>query len=72
MKRAWIITGAGAALGAGLGWLYWRYVGCTGGGCSITSSPANSSIYGAVMIGLLVNTIVSPKSGRGTTTTDQQ
>ncbi len=56
MKRTWIITGIGVVLGAIGGWLYWHYVGCSSGSCAITSSPVNSTLYGAAMFGLLVNT----------------
>lgn len=55
MKRTFLITAIGVAIGAGLGWLYWNYFGCTNG-CAITSSPVNSSLYGALMGGLVVNT----------------
>jgi hypothetical protein len=43
------------ALGAVAGYAYWYYVGCASGSCAITSSPVNSSIYGAVMGGLVLN-----------------
>lgn len=52
--RVWIITGIAIVLGALGGWLYWHQWGCTTG-CSITSSPVNSTLYGAVMGALLVN-----------------
>jgi hypothetical protein len=42
-------------LGAIAGFTYWYYVGCNSGTCAITSSPINSSIYGAVMGGLVLN-----------------
>ena len=42
-------------LGAIAGYTYWFYVGCTSGSCAITSSPVNSTIYGAVMGGLVLN-----------------
>ena len=45
----------GIALGALVGFLYWKYVGCTSGTCPITSSPVNSTLWGAVMGGLLLN-----------------
>ncbi len=51
---------SGAVLGAGLGWLYWRYFGCTNG-CAITSSPLNSSLYGALMGGLFVSSFQKPR-----------
>ena len=37
-----------AALGAVAGLLYQRNVGCTSGGCPITSDPWISTLYGAV------------------------
>jgi len=48
-----LITLVGIALGMLGGFLYWKYLGCTSGTCPITSNPTNSSIYGAVMGGLL-------------------
>ncbi|MEX1132230.1 MAG: hypothetical protein WEC15_03315 [Flavobacteriales bacterium] len=55
MKYTILFTVIGVLLGALGGWLYWSNFGCTTG-CSITSSPVNSSLYGAFMGGLLVNT----------------
>lgn len=48
----------GAALGAVGGFLYWKYVGCLTGTCSITSNPTRSTIYFAIM-GALVFSIFS-------------
>lgn len=42
-------------LGAIAGYLYYHFVGCATGSCAITSKPLNSTLYGAVMGGLLVN-----------------
>lgn len=39
----------GALVGAISGFLYWKYVGCNSGTCSITSSPINSTLYFALM-----------------------
>jgi hypothetical protein len=39
----------GALIGAMSGFLYWKYVGCISGTCSITSSPVNSTLYFALM-----------------------
>ena len=46
-----VITGVFA--GAVAGFLYWKFIGCTSGTCAITSKPVNSSLYGALMGGLL-------------------
>ena len=43
----------GIALGAIAGLCYWYFVGCTSGSCAITSSPVNSSLYGAFIGGIL-------------------
>jgi len=39
----------GAVIGGALGYLYYKKVGCPNGSCKITSSPYNSTIYGALM-----------------------
>jgi hypothetical protein len=46
---------AGTAVGAIIGWLYWKLIGCDSGSCAITSDPLKSTIYGAVMTGLLAS-----------------
>ncbi|WP_288208124.1 DUF6132 family protein [uncultured Parabacteroides sp.] len=51
-KRHWL-TLLGIALGAAGGFLYWNFIGCTTGTCPITSSPINSSVWGAIIGGLL-------------------
>ncbi len=43
----------GVLIGAIGGYLYYHFVGCTSGTCSITSRPVNSTLYGALMGGLL-------------------
>lgn len=43
----------GAVIGAGLGYAYYFFVGCSGGGCAITSNPNFSMGYG-VVFGLLL------------------
>ncbi|MBI4346947.1 MAG: YtxH domain-containing protein [Elusimicrobia bacterium] len=42
-----------AALGATFGYLWYRVVGCSGGGCPLTSNPYISAGYGA-FLGLLL------------------
>jgi uncharacterized membrane protein YedE/YeeE len=49
----WIISAiAGATIGLG----YWYFVGCNTGTCAITSSPLNSTLYGALIGVLFINT----------------
>ena len=62
LKRHWP-TLLGAALGALGGYLYWYFVGCADGTCPITSSPLNSTLWGAVMGGLLLS-MFEPKPPR--------
>ncbi|MBC8322088.1 MAG: hypothetical protein H8E70_00800 [Candidatus Marinimicrobia bacterium] len=46
-KRILLISG-----GAVVGYLYYVLIGCNSGTCAITSSPLNSTMYGA-LIGLV-------------------
>ena len=48
-----ILTIAGIMFGALSGYLYYHFIGCNSGTCSITSNPTNSILYGAVMGGLI-------------------
>ena len=43
----------GASIGGGLGFGYYKFVGCFTGACPLTSHPVISTIYGAV-IGVLL------------------
>jgi len=45
----------GLVLGAFAGFLYWKLVGCDSGTCLITSKWHNSTVYGAIMGGLLLS-----------------
>ena len=60
-KKAIIITGIGVVVGAIAGYLYYYYVGCASGTCSITSKPLNSTLYGAAMGGLVFNMFIKPQ-----------
>jgi len=60
--RKHLITIAGIAIGALAGFLYWKYVGCSSGSCAITSKPMNSTLYGALMGGLLFNSFKKEKT----------
>jgi len=50
------LTILGVVLGAAAGYAYYLQVGCASGTCMITSKPLNSTLYGALMGGLLLNT----------------
>ena len=45
-------------LGAGAGYLYYKFIGCAAGTCPITSNPWSSTLYGAVLA-LLVSRLWS-------------
>lgn len=47
------LTILGIAFGAISGFLYWNFIGCNSGTCAITSSPLNSTLYGALLGGLV-------------------
>jgi Family of unknown function (DUF6132) len=47
LKNKWIL--GGALLGAGVGYGYYHFVGCTSGTCPISSKPLNSTLYFGVM-----------------------
>lgn len=44
----------GIVLGAIAGYAYYHFVGCASGTCPITARPLNSTLYGALMGGLLM------------------
>jgi hypothetical protein len=49
------LTLIGVVMGTIGGFLYYYFIGCSSGTCAITSNPINSSLYGAVMGGLVFN-----------------
>lgn len=55
------LTIIGIIIGAIGGYLYYYFVGCASGTCAITSKPLNSTLYGALMGGLLLNTFQKDK-----------
>lgn len=61
LLKKYSLTIIGALIGAVAGFLYWQQVGCASGTCAITSSPVNSSLYGALMGALLANIFQTDK-----------
>ncbi|MBL7935037.1 MAG: hypothetical protein JNM51_04430 [Bacteroidia bacterium] len=59
------LTVIGAILGAIGGFLYYYFVGCASGTCGITSSPVNSTLYFAVLGGLIAN-LIKPETKKST------
>ena len=49
------LTILGVMAGAIGGYLYYHFIGCNSGTCAITSKPVNSTLYGALMGGLVFN-----------------
>ena len=56
------LTLIGIIAGALAGYLYYHFVGCSSGTCAITSKPLNSTLYGAMMGGMLLNIFQKQKS----------
>jgi hypothetical protein len=52
----------GVIAGAIGGYFYYHFVGCASGTCAITSKPLNSTLYGAIMGGLLFNMFQKEKT----------
>lgn len=50
-KYRWILIGG--LVGMVAGYAYYYFIGCESGNCGITSKPFNSSLYGALMGGLM-------------------
>lgn len=46
--RKWLKRGSIVLAGAGLGFAYYYFIGCTSGSCPITSNPWISTAYGAL------------------------
>jgi hypothetical protein len=47
----------GAVVGGGLGFAYYKFVGCSSGACPLTSNPIISTIYGSVVGALLASSV---------------
>jgi hypothetical protein len=54
LKQNYLIL-IGVAVGTVAGFFYWQQIGCVSGTCAITSSPVNTTLYGALMGGLTAN-----------------
>jgi hypothetical protein len=63
-RKAIIITAIGVVVGGICGYLYYKYVGCSTGTCRITSKPVNSTLYFALIGGLLFNMFVKEKKSK--------
>lgn len=48
----------GAVVGGGLGFAYYKFVGCSSGTCPLTSNPIISTIYG-VFVGALIGSSIN-------------
>ena len=62
LLRKYKLTLIGILAGGSAGYLYYYFVGCASGTCAITSSPVNSTLYGALMGALLLNIFQKNKS----------
>ena len=48
-----VLLTVGILIGSVAGLLYWKFIGCESGSCSISSSPYISTLSGAILGGLL-------------------
>lgn len=55
LKNKWEIIGI--IVGGIAGFIYYKEIGCSSGSCAISSNPYNSTIYFAIMGGLLASII---------------
>ncbi|MEP6597711.1 MAG: DUF6132 family protein [Ginsengibacter sp.] len=55
----------GIITGAIIGFIYWKQIGCNTGTCMITSKWSNSTVYGALMGGLLFSIFRKNKNNSG-------
>ena len=60
-KKGYLITGIGVVIGLVSGYIYYYYVGCASGTCTITSKPSNCTLYGGLMGGLFFNLFVKER-----------
>ena len=67
-KRSIVFGIIGTIIGALGGFLYWKFVGCIDGTCAIWSNPVKSTLYGALLGGLLLLAFVPDKSKSKTPT----
>lgn len=66
--KKYYIQIAGLILGVAGGYLYYHFIGCRSGSCSITSNPYMSMIWGGLMGYLLLDMVASylkPKKEAG-------
>jgi ABC-type branched-subunit amino acid transport system permease subunit len=54
-RKKMIAIVIGAVVGGIVGFLYYRFIGCRSGTCIITGNPYISTIYWAVLGGLVAN-----------------
>jgi hypothetical protein len=63
MKNVWVKRATITVLGAAGGFAYYFFIGCTTGGCPITSNPYISTAYGA-LIGMVLTMNTARKDGK--------
>ena len=52
-RKAMVGILVGGTIGGVLGFLYYRFVGCSTGSCPLTSNPYASTLYGIVLGALI-------------------
>ncbi len=59
-----ILVIIGLVIGAIAGFLYYKQIGCASGTCTITSSPINSTVYGAIMGSLIFSMFTNKNNNK--------
>jgi hypothetical protein len=63
-NKKYLLVGLITFAGLGAGFLYWRFIGCSGGSCPITSHWYSSAFVGALLgyfTGDSINDLVNKK-----------
>ncbi len=71
IKRNQLVV-IGVIPGAIGGYLYYHFVGCVSGTCTITSKPVNSSLYGALMGGIFLSIFQKDKKSENKTNLNEE
>jgi len=64
IANRWFKISVGAIIGSVAGYFYWSEIGCLTGSCAITSVWWRSTLYGALMGGLLLDLVPSQKQNK--------
>jgi hypothetical protein len=58
MKTMFLRIAIGAVIGGGLGFGFYKFIGCSTGSCPLTSHPVSSTLYGMVLGALVAGNLI--------------